>query len=87
MPQVRIVGVRFRRAGRVFYFDPGELELRIDDRVVAETDEGPQVGRVVISPDQVMESGFRESLAPLLRQATEDDVRELGDQSTESSPT
>ena len=77
MPQRRIVGLRFERVGRVFYFDPGDLELQLNDRV-AVMDDGAQVGRVVIAPDQVLETGFREPLKLILGKAAAEDLREPG---------
>lgn len=65
----RIVGVRFVRAGRVFYFDAGPFELRVDDAVVCETPAGPSRGRVVIAPDQVLASELIGELPLIVRPA------------------
>ncbi|MDM8000155.1 MAG: stage 0 sporulation family protein [Dehalococcoidia bacterium] len=72
-----VVGVRFQRAGRVYYFAPGDLELRVNDQVVAETERGPKLGRVVIAPRQVMASQLTEPLKPVLRLATPEDLGKL----------
>ncbi len=72
-----IVGVRFKRAGRVYYFDPAGIDLELHDRVVAETEHGIEVGRVVISPKQILSSELTEPLKPLLRKAEEDDIRQI----------
>jgi cell fate regulator YaaT (PSP1 superfamily) len=69
----RIVGVRFKRAGRVYYFDPGQHLLERDELVVVETAKGTELGRVVISPTDVAESEITEPLKPVLRKATLDD--------------
>ncbi len=69
-----IVGVRFKRAGRVYYFDPADIELELDDWVVVETERGIDVGRVVISPKQVLSSEITEPLRPVLRRAEEEDL-------------
>ena len=69
-----IVGVRFKRAGRVYYFDPADVELELDDWVVVETERGIDVGRVVISPKQVLSSEITEPLRPVLRRAEEEDL-------------
>jgi len=69
-----IVGVRFKRAGRVYYFDPADIELELDDWVVVETERGIDVGRVVISPKQVLYSEITEPLRPVLRRAEEEDL-------------
>jgi cell fate regulator YaaT (PSP1 superfamily) len=65
-----IVGVRFERADRVQFFDPGDLELAVGDHVLAETDSGPREGVVVIAPDQVLYSDVRGPLLPVLRKAS-----------------
>lgn len=70
----RLVGVRFRRNGLLRYFDPQQLELRPGDRVVVDTPDGPQLGWVVVSPDQVFHSDLRRTLRPVLRRATPEDA-------------
>ena len=62
-----IVGVRFKGAGRVHYFDPADLDLAVGDRVVVETEDGPREGQVAISPSQVIHSDLRGPLFPVLR--------------------
>lgn len=61
-----VVGLRFERADRVHYFDPGDLELELGDRVMADTESGPREGVVVIAPDQVLYSDVRSPLRPVL---------------------
>jgi len=72
MPE--LVGVRFKRAGRVYYFDPAGFELKIGDWVVVETGRGSDLGRVVISPKQVLANEMTEPLKPVLRVATGEDL-------------
>jgi cell fate regulator YaaT (PSP1 superfamily) len=71
-----LVGVRFREAGKVFYYDAGELDLPVGIYVVVETAHGLAVGRVVIAPDQVIanESSSGDDLKPVLRLATAEDL-------------
>jgi len=73
----KIVGIRFKRAGRVYYFDPGELELEINDEVVVETARGTEAGRVVIAPRQVLESELSEPLKPVLRKLEPADRQQM----------
>lgn len=68
-----IVGVRFKRAGKVYYFDSAGLDLGTNDRVVVDTERGPSVGRVVIAPKQVLASELVEPLKAVIRVATEED--------------
>lgn len=69
-----IVGVRLREAGKVLYYDAGDLGLHVSDYVVVESSYGTTIGRVVIAPDQVLASEFKEEVRPVLRKATQDDV-------------
>jgi len=71
-----VVGVRFKRAGKIYYFDPGGIELNVGDWVVVETGRGLELGRVVISPKQVLSSEITEPLKPVLRKASEEDIRQ-----------
>lgn len=73
----KVVGVRFKRAGRVYYFDPGELELEPDDAVIVETSRGTELGWVVIAPKQVVESELGEPPRPVIRKAEPQDLRQL----------
>jgi cell fate regulator YaaT (PSP1 superfamily) len=67
--QVKIVGVRFKNAGRIYYFDPKDFELKANDHVVVETARGSEVGRVVIAPKQVLNSELELPLKPVIRRA------------------
>jgi cell fate regulator YaaT (PSP1 superfamily) len=69
------VGVRFKEAGKVYYFDAGEHSLDAGNYVVVETSHGQEVGRVVIAPDQVIISEIKETLKPIIRVATPDDLK------------
>ena len=72
-----VVGIRFQRAGRVYYFAPVGLELQVNNQVVADTERGLKIGRVVIAPKQVMASQLTEPLKPVLRLATPEDQGRL----------
>ncbi len=69
-----IVGIRFKRAGRVYYFDPADIDLEVDDYVVVKTARGLELGRVVISPKQVLASEVTGELKPVVRKAEPDDI-------------
>ena len=49
-----IVGVRFKKAGKVYYFDPAGIDLEVNDYVVVKTTRGLEMGHVVIAPRQVL---------------------------------
>ncbi len=69
-----IVGVRFRRAGKVYYFDPAGMDLKVNDYVVVETSQGLELGHVVIAPRQVLANEVTEPLKPIVRKAQPEDV-------------
>lgn len=72
---VAIVGVRFRPAGRIYYFDPLEQAFATGQYVIVETARGIEAGRVVIATKRLAESELTDALKPVLRLATEDDLR------------
>ncbi len=69
-----IVGVRFKRAGRIYYFDPADIELEVNDSVVVETSRGQEVGFVAIAPKQVLASEVTRPLKPVLRKAEPEEI-------------
>lgn len=69
------VGVRFKEAGKVYYFDAGEYLLDVGNYVVVETSHGLEIGRVVISAEQVLAHDIKESLKPILRIASAEDLK------------
>jgi len=73
----RIVGIRFKRAGRIYYFDPGAYPLEQEEMVIVETSKGTELGRVVIAPGEVAESEVTEPLKPVLRKASAEDIERL----------
>jgi cell fate regulator YaaT (PSP1 superfamily) len=73
----QIVGVRFNRAGRVYYFHASGLGLCTNDDVVVQTSQGLELGKVIISPDQVVTSNLNEPLKPVLRKADEGDFAHM----------
>ena len=68
------VGVRFKEAGKVYYFDAADELLDVGNYVVVETSHGLEIGRVVVAPDQVLASEIKEALKPILRVATPEDL-------------
>ena len=72
---IKVIGVRFRRAGKVYFFDPGELQINKGDHVIVETARGVEFGNVVLGMREVEEDMVIQPLKPVLRVATADDVR------------
>lgn len=72
-----IVGLRFRRAGKIYYFDAtGNDDLAVDDQVIVETTRGSEIGRVVIAPGQIVGAEVGE-LKPIQRRAAPEDLAAL----------
>jgi len=72
---VKVVGVRFKNAGKIYYFDPGELEIEINSNVIVETARGVEFGEVVVPVREVPESEVVAPLKPVIRVATEEDKK------------
>ena len=71
---VKIIGVRFRNAGKVYYFSPESLEMKVGDSVIVETARGIECGRVVLPPSEVEETEIVQPLKSVMRVATPEDV-------------
>lgn len=74
---VTIVGIRFRPAGRIYYFDPQGASYTNGQYVIVETVRGVEAGRVVIASKKLAESDLSDPLKPVLRLASEDELRTL----------
>ena len=72
---VIIVGIRFRPAGRIYYFDPLEATYTTGQYVIVETVRGVEAGRVVIASKKIAESDLSDPLKPVLHLASEDELR------------
>lgn len=79
MNMTRVVGVRFKNNGRVYYFDPGEHEIQAGDGVIVETARGTEFGDVAHVPADVPDEQVVQPLKPVLRVATKED-RTMRDQ-------
>jgi len=74
---VTIVGVRFKKAGKIYYFLPGEETLTIDDGVIVETARGVEYGTVVIGPKEVAKDSLVMPVKEVMRKATPKDLQQL----------
>lgn len=70
-----VIGVRFRRAGKVYFFSPGKLEIHHGDNVIVETARGVEFGNVVTGPREVEEERISQPLKSVIRLANKDDYR------------
>ena len=69
-----VVGVRFKRAGKIYYFDPSGIELEAGDYAVVKTSRGEEIGQVIIAPTQVVAEEINEPLRPVVRKAETEDI-------------
>lgn len=72
---IKIVGVRFRKAGKIYYFDPAGLDIEVGSHVIVETARGIEFGTVMIPPKEMEEDNVVQPLKPVIRIATEADER------------
>lgn len=70
---ITVVGVRFKKAGKIYYFDPDELNINKDDHVVVETARGIEFGHVTVGLKEVTEEEIVAPLKKVLRVAEEED--------------
>ena len=81
---VKVIGVRFRRAGKIYYFDPLDFEIKQGDNVIVETARGIEYGAVVLGPREVEEDTIVQPLKTVIRPATlEDDEIERNNKEKE----
>lgn len=74
---LQVVGVRFKRAGKIYYFDPAETEIEVGDPVIVETTRGVECGEVVVKPKQVTESEIVAPLKKVIRKAMPVDLKQV----------
>ena len=71
----KVIGVRFRQAGKVYFFAPGKLHIKKGDKVIVETARGVEFGSVVAGPKEVPDEEIMQPLKSVIRIATEEDKR------------
>ncbi|MBR5509748.1 MAG: stage 0 sporulation family protein [Lachnospiraceae bacterium] len=70
---IKVIGVRFRHAGKIYYFSPGKLKIHAGDHVIVETARGVEYGHVVIGVKDVEDDKVVQPLKPVIRLATVQD--------------
>ena len=73
---VKVVGIRFRNAGKIYYFGPGKLQLKAGIHAIVETARGVEMGTVMTDPREVSEESVVQPLKPVIRIATEQDEKQ-----------
>lgn len=74
-----VVGVRFKRAGKIYYFSPGSLDIKLNDNVIVETARGIEFGTAVIAPREVPDNEVVSPLKVIQRIANEADKAKVAD--------
>ena len=70
---IKVIGVRFRKAGKVYFFDPAGMDIKTGDHVIVETARGVEFGHVVLGSREVDEKKVIQPLKPVLRMANKND--------------
>ena len=76
---VKVIGVRFRTAGKIYFFDPLQFEIERGGHVIVETARGIEFGTVVSAPREVEDDKVIQPLKPVLRIATQKDIEQEAD--------
>jgi cell fate regulator YaaT (PSP1 superfamily) len=71
----KVIGVRFRQAGKIYFFSPGKFQVKQGDKVIVETARGVEFGNVVSGPKEVPDESIMQPLKSVIRIATEEDKR------------
>ena len=72
---VKVAGVRFKSAGKVYFFDPGEFHVDVNDPVIVETARGLEFGTVTMGITEIKEGDVVQPLKKIVRMATDEDIR------------
>ena len=74
---IKVVGIRFKPVGKVYYFNPEEIDLSVGDGAIVETTRGVEYGEVVLGPKEIDEASFNMPIKSVLRKATEEDKKQV----------
>ncbi|MBE5915794.1 MAG: stage 0 sporulation protein [Pseudobutyrivibrio ruminis] len=72
---LKVIGVRFRGGGKVYYFDPAQIELKRDDQVIVETVRGVEIGTVLLVDKEISDDEVPGPIKKIIRKATEEDKK------------
>lgn len=72
-----VVGIRFKKAGKIYYFDPENLDLNVGSFAIVETSRGQEFGEVVVAPRQVPDEEVIQPLKKVIRAASEEDCQKI----------
>lgn len=81
---IKVIGVRFRKTGKIYYFDPAGMDIQADSHVIVETTRGVEYGKVVLGVREVEEDKVIQPLKTVIRIATaKDDAQEISNKEKE----
>ena len=72
---IKVAGVRFKNAGKVYYFDPDQLEIKLHDNVIVETARGLEFGTVTMEVTEVRDEDVVQPLKKIIRIAGAEDIK------------
>lgn len=70
----KIVGIRFKEAGKIYYFEPRDIDLKYGQHAVVETSRGVEIGKCVIEQREITEDELKHPLKSIIRRATQQDM-------------
>jgi len=73
----KVVGIRFKPVGKIYYFNPESFDLLVGDGVIVETARGVEFGEVVLTDKEVDETKFNMPIKSILRKATDEDIKQV----------
>ncbi len=73
-PRTEVIGIRFKKVGKMYYFDPNGITARVGDSAIVETARGPEFGLVCLANRRVLSENIVAPLRPVMRLATEEDI-------------
>ena len=75
----KVIGVRFKRPGKVYFFDAGNIDVKVKDKVIVETSMGQEIGEVLINNKNITNNKIKSSLKPIIRVATGKDLKHFAE--------
>lgn len=72
---ITVIGVRFKESGKIYFFDPGDLEVEKDVQVIVETARGVELGKVVIGKKEIVDEEVVAPLKKVIRVVSDEDVK------------
>ena len=73
----KIVGVRFKKPGKIYFFDPQNIDINMGDKVIVETSMGEEFGEVVVSKRELPDDKITNPLKKVVRLATKQDIKNM----------